>query len=291
MSPLDAGPHYSSWPVRLVAERRTRWDVDPAVDAISAGDIVGVELDVGQPLRIDATSERLVQLPAARDDALKALHSRPHEAGEAIILTDDEASPRVLVARQHSAVEDLDTLEVSLLQGAWTDLEADAVARLCSRLARMFGASIAYLEDSALQRLFVRDRPERLTARDLAAAGLDLSPGEPLSVPGAAPHLSALLPELRHRVEVDSEHVPAAIYWVNWWSSGIVETLGRRRVLEAGWGFVEVGDDGSLVLCTGAAPPDIGRADDLRELGRLARQLDLADRQAENLTARALFEG
>lgn len=284
--PESEAPHYGAWPSRLYVERRLGEGPELERAALDIADLLADRLDRSRLVwHVGTVPPHPLPPGAAAGDDLRAGRAR----GEPAILANHPTAWDLFLAVQESPVESIQYLDITLpgsLEVQWSP--AEQLMELVRDVATTFGASIAYTEDAALQRAYVRDRPERLAQAQLAAAGLDVA-DHPVHE-AIAPAGTALqaLPELRHRVEVAHDVVPSAVYWINWWSGAHVEALDPVVVRSAGWWRVLTAADGSMTLATGERPPDLGDPEDVLRLGRLVDELGLRAVQDEHTTPRAL---
>lgn len=285
--PEDGAPHYSTWPSRLYCERRL--GAGEALEGVAIGlaELLAGRLDRPRlSWHVGAFPPHELGVgPAAAEDLRIG-----REKGIPAILANHPTQWDLFLAAQESLVDQIQYLDITLpgpLEEQWLDVEP--MVELVRDLANRFESYLAFTEDAALQRAYLRDRPERLARAQMRRAGVQPAPGaiaDPaLPLDGAG--LDAL-PELRHVVEVQRDLVPPAVYWINHWGPTLVATLGRDTVRHAGWHHVVEGLDGSMTLATGVRPPDLGDAAQVARLAALVDALGLRAAHDAHTTTRAL---
>lgn len=275
-------PPHDVWPARLIAERAIAPRRPVEDDALAVADLVATTL--GRPqLTWHVGPEPPHELRP--EDAAADLRAG-RDAGVPALLADHPTDWDLLLAAQESPVDGVQYLDLALPGSRapqW--LPVIPMMRLVRAVAEQFAAAVAVTEDSALQRAFLRDRPERLVAARLEELG-QTAPVPPSPQPSGLVH--GVLPELRHPVEFERTAVPHAVYWVNWWSADVVAALGADRVRSAGWAHVDEAPDGSVTAATGDAPPDLGDPDQMARLAEVVDRLGLRAAQDRRPTDRAL---
>lgn len=151
-------------------------------------------------------------------------------------------------------------------------VELDGMMTLVERIAGELSAHIAYAHDSALGHAY---HGRRLLERSRELIPPAIRDQMPVETYHPLPGLAGALPALRPDVELDDTLVPAGVYWINWWSAGIVDAIGREKVTAAGWARIATHPDGAMTLVATIAPPDPTSAADVSQLAHLIGALDL----------------
>jgi hypothetical protein len=285
--PESGAPHYASWPCRLYCERHLQPGGSLEQVAVDLAGLLADRLD-RPPLtwHVGAFPAHELAEGTAGVEDLRIGRQR----GVPAIIANHPTEWDLFLAAQESLVDQVQYLDITLpgpLEEQWASVVP--MMELVRDVATGFGATVAYTEDAALQRAYLRDRPERLARAQMQRAGVEPAPhaiAAPLT-PGGGTGLGAL-PELRHNVEIDHDAVPPAVYWINWWSATQVGTLGAEVVRSAGWAHVLEADDGSMTLAAADHPPDLGDAGQVARLAALVQALSLRAAQDAHTTDRAL---
>ncbi len=133
----------------------------------------------------------------------------------------------------------------------------EVVAQVCLG----FGAYYGYTNDQRLRRCWqnlVGIEGNRLTSTPLRNVGFP----EPL-------------PELLHFSKFDSRLVPDGIWWVNFWDSVIVETIGLERIQSAPWEILVELSEGGVVVAATEEPTDAQNPLHLAKLAQIVEHLGL----------------
>jgi hypothetical protein len=222
---------------------------------------VGAEGTKPFPVRIDETGmqDLLAQTLGRRDEVVP------------FSVADHPTEWNLFLALQVSPIEGIEYIDLSF-PGAREQQPASlaGIMNLVEAVSAAFGAHTAYIEDAALQNLYVGRRVVEIVRAKVPPALRDRV-GDYQPVPGAA----GTLPELLLPSEFDRSRVPHAVYWVNYWSARQIDALGRERVERAPWERIASADNATFTLAATAAPPDITDPHDLERLRRLVEHLDL----------------
>jgi hypothetical protein len=146
-----------------------------------------------------------------------------------------------------------------------------AIEQICSK----FGAFYGYVWDSLTDQLHGRNM------RWYERALLKRPPEEyqfvlkPLPIEG----VPDTLPPLLFGYEFDYTCVPDGIWWINFWSSKYVETVGLERIRTADWFRIIEQPDGGLVLVLTEEPTDIRIPEHKEKLGAIVEHLRLRELQ------------
>jgi hypothetical protein len=218
--------------------------------------------------------------PVALDEAtISARLDRLRRHAIPFVLADRSADWAFLLAVQESPVEGVQYADLSLSAAVEPQLAATREAMaLVTTMGVALGGHVAYLEDAQLLNLY---SGRRANARTLAALPPEvrrqLSPealadleGVPVGAGSAGP-----LPELLLPGELQRDRVPSGVYWLNWWSARLVETLDREVVRRAGWERVVEHADGSMTLAVTDHQVDVNERDDVERLANIIAALDL----------------
>jgi hypothetical protein len=84
-------------------------------------------------------------------------------------------------------------------------------------------------------------------------------------------------PGLLRSVSAISRFVPAGIWWINYWDSTQVETLGRKKVMTAPWAKVQEVEDGALLLTISEEWPHVLDKEYPQRRLEIARHLQLRE--------------
>jgi len=137
----------------------------------------------------------------------------------------------------------------------------EVVAQVCPR----FGAYYGYTDNQLLRRHWLAKtgvEDNQMTSSTL----LNESIIEPL-------------PELLHFSKFDSRRVPDGIWWVNFWDSILVETVGLERIQNAPWAGKIKLPEGGVVVATTEEPTDAKNPIHLAKLAQIAEHLGLRELQ------------
>ena len=155
---------------------------------------------------------------------------------------------------------------------------------LMREAAVAFGADVAGLYPRSLHAL-VRlasgegARPDRGMGGDSDSIGNSLPPFVAQLPDGLFERFSQLQPA---RV-FDAAALPEAIWWANYWSSDVVDRLGRERVTSAPWQRYEETEDGGLFLVSTRRRPAPNRPETLQAIADITEAVELPARQGEQL--------
>jgi hypothetical protein len=144
--------------------------------------------------------------------------------------------------------------------------------RLTDFVGETFGALSAFTEDFELIRL-TRGR----RALELAAERVPEELREFANLPTLDP--SDLITQLLVPEEFDRRYAPEGIWWINYWTAPIVETLGVDRIRAAPWAEIHEHRDGTLLLVVTEHILDPRSPEDLAALDHLIRELGIRDAQ------------
>lgn len=259
----------SPWPGgrRLVAlrERRSRpgraaelWDIADSVGAWAArGPLTVAGNDL---VRVEASSEGV----AAYLDAVETARA----AGDLPVFSlasgtgPDDAI--VFYDWEDGGTHGMEQLWLPLVRR-----DGPPAVALAARIARLFSASVVFLEDPAIVALTrARRAVQRALDRIPEQRREDAMPPDLPSVDPAVPQL--LVPE-----EYDRRRAPDGVWWINVWDRSLVQSVGERRVRGASWAQVTDLDDGALLLLATPHELDVASAADRQTLARLLVELDV----------------
>jgi hypothetical protein len=192
---------------------------------------------------------------------------------EPIQATDDPDDPGVVIVLEHAAMTErgFHRLWISF-GGDRRGCGTGALLALVGALGHRIAPFHACVEHESLQALFfAAAAAER--ARAAVPEALRAYVPEPGAEPGA-PDLGLLLPD-----QIDPVRVPPAIWTVNLFGAAQVATIGRQRLLQAGWHSTCILDqavlasvlDGPADQVADAAAEPIARITRLLDLPRLQR--------------------
>lgn len=193
---------------------------------------------------------------------------------EPIQATDDPDNPGVLIVLEHA------TLTGRGFHRLWISFGGDrrgcgtgALMALIGALGHRISPFHACVEHESLQALFFAAAAAERVRAEVPEALRDYVPEPP--VPLGAPEFNLLLPD-----QIDPVRVPPAIWTVNLFGAAQVATIGRQRLMRAGWHSTCTLEDAVLTsvldgpadrIADAAAEP-IARITQLLELPRLQRK-------------------
>lgn len=153
-------------------------------------------------------------------------------------------------------------------------LQLTKIIDLVANISSGFDSYHSCVEDESLLLLY---RGARGTER----ARLAVSPEMRNFVPASPVPEKALgsLPQLLAPQEFNRRYVPDAVWWVNFWDKGQVETVGQDRIQKAGWAQIIEQPDEALVLIATEEPVDISNEAHLEQLRRIIDHLKLRELQ------------
>ena len=279
MNDHDAPPP-GMWPSELYAERR-RGTGPMLADAARALAELLPPLLRTDPFVWDVESEPPEQVALDRA-TLERLLSRLRR-GRPFLLADRAADWTAMLAVQVDERAGLETATLSLPSTSERPLASlDVMVRLVDGFARALGAHVAFVRDAAVLHAFAGRRAHERSFASLPAQVRAFVPIEPFE---ELPGLAEPVPQLHVAQELPTDRVPSAVYWINWWSAPIVDTLGRERVLAAGWARIAPHADGALTLVATPQPPDLTTLADVRVLASIVTALELPELQRRMATS------
>lgn len=159
--------------------------------------------------------------------------------------------------------------------GAPEKFSLDILLKAIEQVCLKFGAFYGYVWDSLIAPLHGR------SIRGYELSLSTLSPEERQFVPRPLPiqGVPDTLPPLLLCSEFDYTRVPDGVWWINFWSSQYVETVGLDRVLTAGWYRVIECPNGCLLLVATQEPTDVRTAVHRKKLEQIVKHLGLRDLQ------------
>lgn len=153
-------------------------------------------------------------------------------------------------------------------------------------LARELGAHIVSTNDSALAVSYHGRRHFERTQEALAKLPEVVRKQIPVQTFEPIPGIAGELPELLPAPDLDDVAVPDGVQWINWWNPQMIATLGRERVLSAGWAAATEHPDGAMTLAATDRPPNLTSAADVARVRGIVEALELRGAQARHLAKR-----
>lgn len=83
------------------------------------------------------------------------------------------------------------------------------------------------------------------------------------------------LPELLFSSEFDQLKVPDGVWWVNYWSSSVMDRIGREKVQRAPWSRQYDLEYGAMFLASTEEMLDVKNDEHLRMLGEIVEKIEL----------------
>jgi hypothetical protein len=147
-----------------------------------------------------------------------------------------------------------------------------------------FDAATATVHDSRLFELVASTYTRETSMQSLPPIEHKYIP-VPEIVDITAPELVHRLSHVRHPATFDLTEIPSAIFWMNYWSSKQVQTVGVDRVRKAGWGFLAEHPRGGLMLVSQREEFDALNGKHLETIAELMDRLDLYSIQSSKSDA------
>jgi hypothetical protein len=266
-APLRAGLQ------RFIAERTI--NAEPALpEALVAivGALAAWRPDVplcycGDPMRPMA-----MNVITLADSVAEVEAARAHGERRVWYLANDPTSPELalFLDLEHGPSGRLERIWFSLPPAAHPSLALERLIPLAADLCAGFGAWHGRVEDELLLLLY---RAKQVTQRVKASVPPHLREYVPdLPLPGGD---QGPLPELLLPTEFDRRQVPDAVWWINYWDSVQVATLGLDRLRRAAFERLLELPNGGVVAGVSELPIDANDPIQLERLRGIIERLEL----------------
>lgn len=191
-------------------------------------------------------------------------------------LSDHPTKPRIFLFYLETEIND------NLVQGIYFPLlwsvhnknllKIDLFSKVSLEICKIFDADFGWVRDYKISRLFqrsIREYNYNISRSSIKEQNYVISPSLPLGIEQDP------LPELLFSSEFDQLKVPDGIQWVNYWSSPVVDRIGREKVQRAPWSRQYELENRAMFLVPTEEMLNVKNGEHLRILDEIVEKIEL----------------